>query len=273
MQHQEFDPPEELRDVIKCFWYNKRSFGEGGANFEVVPDGYAEIIFHFGGGCSLINNGNLEPLPSPFIMGLLNQPALFYAENNLEIIGVRCFPWTVFDLLGLPSSKEFGVQLIEHPIAGLQPELSKLVHEESITEALAAIKQYFLEARLGIRVDSMLYKAGVAMQEAGGTLPVSKVALSAHATVRTLERKFKASAGYTVKDISALMRFEKVRNSLWLNPDTRIAGLAYELGYADQSHLSKEFKRFSGVTPAAFARKAKKAKQVISKDFVAFVQS
>jgi AraC-like DNA-binding protein len=57
------------------------------------------------------------------------------------------------------------------------------------------------------------------------------------------------------------MRFEQVRNQLWLKPDSNLAGLAHEFGYTDQAHLSKEFKRFSGTTPAAFARKAKKGKK------------
>ena len=53
MQHQEFEPPEELRDTIKCFWYNRKDFGEVQSSFEVQPDGYAEIIFHFGSACSI----------------------------------------------------------------------------------------------------------------------------------------------------------------------------------------------------------------------------
>ena len=111
------------------------------------------------------------------------------------------------------------------------------------------------------------------MRGANGTMPVSKVAAAAHATVRTLERNFKQSSGYTVKDVSALMRFEQVRNRLWHHPDSNLAGLAYELGYTDQSHLSREFKRYTGTTPAAFARKAKKGKQAVSDDFVAFIQA
>jgi len=69
------------------------------------------------------------------------------------------------------------------------------------------------------------------------------------------------------------MRFEQVRNQLGLYPDSNIAGLAHELGYTDQSHLSREFKRYSGTTPAAFARKARKARQALDNDFVAFVQA
>ena len=272
MQHQEFQPPEELRDTIKCFWYNSRDVGALQSGFEVMPDGYAEIIFHFGSGCSISSNGGLQPLPSPFMMGLLNQPALFYTKNRLEIIGIRCFPWTVFDLLGLPSGKD-GVRIFEHPIARLQSALAGLIQANKIDEALALVKQYFLDARSKIAIDSMLFKAGVAMRKANGTIPVSQVAAAAHATVRTLERTFKQSSGYTVKDVSGLMRFEQVRNQLWLHPDSNLAGIAHELGYTDQSHLSREFKRYSGTTPAAFARKARKGKKTVTGDFVAFIQA
>ena len=272
MHHQEFDPPAELRDSIKCFWYNNRDVGEPGSAFEVIPDGYAEIIFHFGSGCGIVTNRGLQPLPSPFMMGLLNQPVIFHTKNHFEVLGIRCFPWTVFDLLDLPSGKG-GVRVFEHPIAELQPALNECVQTGRIEEALARIKVYFLVIHAGIPADSMLFKAGAAMRKANGTMPVSQVAAAAHATVRTLERNFKQSSGYSVKDVSALMRFEQVRNRLWHFPDSNLAGLAHELGYSDQSHLSREFKRYSSTTPAAFARKAKKGKQTISGDFVAFVQA
>nr|WP_068892834.1 helix-turn-helix domain-containing protein [Pedobacter panaciterrae] len=272
MQHQEFEPPEELKDSIKCFWYNRRESGEQETSFEVQPDGYAEIIFHFRGPLRTSHNGVLQTLPSPFMIGLLNQPVLFYTKNYLEIIGIRCFPWTVFDLLELPSGKD-NVHIFEHPIAQLQYILNKCIHNNRIDEALAHIKQYFLNARSGVAIDSLLFKAGVAMRKANGSIPVSQVAAAAHATVRTLERKFKRSSGYTVKDVSALMRFEQVRNHLWLYPESNLAGLAHELGYTDQAHLSREFKRFSGTSPAAFARKAKIGKQAVSSDFVAFIQA
>ena len=271
MQHQEFEPPEGLRDTIKCFWHNIRDAGEALSSFEVVPDGYAEIIFHFGSGISIADNGKLKPLPSPFMMGLLNHPAIFYTKDQLEIIGIRCFPWTVFDLLGLPAGKG-GVHTFEHPIARLQPVLDKYIQAGKIDEAVAEVTQYLLNARSHIAPNSMLFKAGVAMSEANGKLPVSKVASAAHATVRTLERNFKQSSGYTVKDVSGLMRFEQVRNRLWHDPNCSLAGLAHELGYTDQAHLSREFKRYTGSTPAAFARNSKKG-QVISSDFVAFVQA
>src|SRR6187402_3261372 len=82
MQHQEFEPPEALRDTIRCFWHNKRDFGEQPSDFEVTPDGYAEIIFYFGTLCSRSYRGGLEPLPSPFMLGLLNQPVVFTTTHR-----------------------------------------------------------------------------------------------------------------------------------------------------------------------------------------------
>ncbi|MBK0378819.1 helix-turn-helix domain-containing protein [Mucilaginibacter segetis] len=272
MLHQEFESPEELQGAINCFWYTRRDGGEKQSDFDIQPDGYSEIIFYFGSSLHISYNGSLQQLPSPFLMGLLNKPAVLYTQNVLEVIGVRCYPWTVFDLLGLPSDKG-GVRIFEHPIAGLQPILNKNIKAGNIAEAVATLKQYFLNAHSRIATDNMLFKAGNAMSKAKGTLPVSEVAAAAHATVRTLERKFKRSSGYSVKDVSNLIRFEQVRNHLWLNPDSSIAGLAHEVGYTDQSHLSREFKRYSGTTPLAFARKAKKARMVTGDDFVAFVQS
>ncbi len=259
MQHQEFESPIELCDTIKCFWYNNREFGTQDTDFEVIPDGYAEIIFHFGGACSIVDKERGgQPLPSPFIVGLLNQPAVFRSKKRLQIIAVRCFPWTVFDLLGLAPVKD-RVLLFDHPVARLQPALAELVDTGNIMPAVNLLKQYFLDARARITtVDNTLFKAGYAMRDTTGTLTVSQVAAAAHATVRTLQRKFKRSSGYSVKDVASLMRFEQVRNHLWLDPDTNLAGLAHMLGYSDQAHLSKEFKRFSGTTPGAFARKSKK---------------
>ena len=45
------------------------------------------------------------------------------------------------------------------------------------------------------------------------------------------------------------------------------ADLAQALGYVDQSHLGREFRRYSGTTPAAFARARPRG------DFGGFVQA
>jgi len=72
------------------------------------------------------------------------------------------------------------------------------------------------------------------MREANGIMPVSQVA-AAHMPPYVHLREVQAIFRLYVKDVSGLMRFEQVRNQLWLYPDSNIASLAYELGYTDQS--------------------------------------
>jgi AraC-like DNA-binding protein len=270
MQHQEVEPPDALRDTIQDFWYISRDFDETQTHFEVVPDGYAEIIFYFGSPCSISTPAGWQLLPSPFLVGLLNQPVLFHAKNRVEFLGVKCLPWAVFELLGLPAGSD-GVRVLAHPIAQLQAPLTKWLEVGNVQEALAQLSHYFEQACAHLATDRLLGQAGAVMRATGGTLPVSQVAAAAHATVRTLERKFKQAAGHTVKDVSGLMRFEQARNRLWQHPKVSLAGLAQELGYTDQSHLGREFKRYSGTTPAAFARQAARWQQTVGTDFVAFI--
>jgi len=253
-QHREFEPPTPLSDAIKCFWCDSRSTEEAVSDIQVLPDGYVEIIFIFGGACSVLHEGAWQHLRSPFMMGLLDQPMTLRADGRLEIISIRCHPWAVFDLLGLPATNET-LHALDHPIAHLQSALEPLMLAGRVEEALSHLAAFLVDARAMPKAGPMLAKAGTAMSEAHGTLPVHAVAAAAHATVRTLERKFKQSSGHTVKDVSGLMRFEQVRNRLFVTPDACIASLAQELGYTDQSHLNREFKRYTGTTPAAFAHR------------------
>ena len=269
MQHYEIEPPAALRDTVESFWYLQKDFEEFPASFEVLPDGYAEVIFYFGSAHGVATPGN-APLVSPFLVGLLNQPLVFQLESRLEVIGIRCFPWAVFELLDLPSTPE-GVRMMQHPIAQLQAPLAQLVQAGQIPAALARVEQYCVQARSRMASDELLHKAGAALRQANGTLSVRQVAAAAYATVRTLERRFKQSAGSTVKDVAGLMRFEQALNHLLRHPEANLAALALEMGYTDQSHLGREFKRYSGTTPAAFARKVKQANPTVSDDFVAFL--
>ncbi|NML66735.1 AraC family transcriptional regulator [Hymenobacter sp. RP-2-7] len=271
MPPYELAPPAELRNTIKCFWHFGLDLGAGPADFEVLPDGYAEIIFYFGGASGLATKVGRQLLPSPFVVGLLDGPVQFVGSGRFEVLGIKCFPWAVTELLGLPAGRG-GVQVVLHSLAQLQAPLQALVQAGRIDEALAEAARYFLAIRPGAATaDPLPYQAGAAMREANGTLPVREVAAATHATVRTLERRFKQAAGHTVKDVSALIRFEQVRDQLWDNPNASLAILAHALGYADQSHLGREFRRYSGTTPAAFARQVKQARQRAGRDFVAFV--
>jgi AraC-like DNA-binding protein len=270
MHHQQADPPAALRALIKDFWYLRRDFDAQQPSFEVAPDGYVELIFTFGSPCYVAASAGWQLLPSPFLVGLLPQPLRFRALGPLELVGIKCFPWALMRLLGLPPGPA-GVQTLAHPLAQLQAPLAQRLAAGNVAAALAEAARYVGQLPLPPAGDPVLDKAGSALLTAAGTGSVRQVAAAAHTTVRTLERKFKQAAGHSVKDVAGLLRFEQVGHHLWRHPAASLAGLAQQLGYADQSHLGREFKRYSGTTPAAFARKAAQWQQTVSTDFVAFL--
>jgi transcriptional regulator GlxA family with amidase domain len=50
------------------------------------------------------------------------------------------------------------------------------------------------------------------------------------------------------------MRFDRAV-SLLGRADANLADVAFECGYFDQAHLSREFREFAGTSPAAFVRR------------------
>ena len=272
MHYQKNDPPAALRSRVTGFWYLCLDFAHLPNGFEVLQDGYVEIMFHFGSPCYLATPTGWHRLPSPFRMGLLQAPVRLHARGPVTFLSAQCFPWAVSELWGLPAAPA-GAGRVSQPLAQLHASLAQLMQAGQVAEAFAQLTQYLL-ARLGsVSSDQLLSLAGAAMHAAHGTLPIREVAAAAHATLRTLERQFKHATGYSVKNVSGLMRFAQVRNHLWVQPATSLAGLAHEMGYADQAHLSREFKRYSGTTPASFARTHASGSPAAGPDFVAFVQA
>jgi AraC-like DNA-binding protein len=80
---------------------------------------------------------------------------------------------------------------------------------------------------------------------------VANLASHVGGSVRTLHRQMRTSTGFPPKRFLAMQRF---RRSVY-EIATRSAGLsliAFNLGFSDQAHLTREFRRHAGVTPGAF---------------------
>lgn len=69
---------------------------------------------------------------------------------------------------------------------------------------------------------------------------------------RHVRRLFEKYVGITPILLKSIMRHQKTLRALNAQPVQNMAGLAFEQGYYDQSHLIREFKRFQGSTPAQF---------------------
>jgi AraC-like DNA-binding protein len=71
---------------------------------------------------------------------------------------------------------------------------------------------------------------------------------------RYLRDGFVRQVGLPPKTVARLMRFDHVRERIQEAP-TRWGEVAHAAGYADQSHLNREFRELAGTTPSDFVRR------------------
>lgn len=58
------------------------------------------------------------------------------------------------------------------------------------------------------------------------------------------------AAGYPLRTLSGVLRFQRAMELLDTGVGT-LSDVAMAAGYADQAHMTREFRRFGGFTPAA----------------------
>lgn len=91
-----------------------------------------------------------------------------------------------------------------------------------------------------------------------GRLPVAEVAARVGWSVRHLEQRFRAETGLGPKEAARVARFDGARRALAgraaSGAPLDLAGLAGAAGFADQAHLTREWRAFSGLPPTRWLR-------------------
>ncbi|HOD82184.1 MAG TPA: DNA-binding transcriptional regulator [Phycisphaerae bacterium] len=84
-------------------------------------------------------------------------------------------------------------------------------------------------------------------------IKVGDVAAAVHVTRRTLERRFRAVLGRSIRDEIVRLRIERAKRLL-AQGRTPIKRLASEAGFRDDMQMCTEFKRLEGITPSEYRR-------------------
>lgn len=85
-----------------------------------------------------------------------------------------------------------------------------------------------------------------------GLISVSKLADEANMSIRTLQRHIKDRLGISPKSYSRIARFNYAMSLLQEHPNYDWQDILYQCGYFDQMHFIKDFRKFTGQTPAKF---------------------
>jgi transcriptional regulator GlxA family with amidase domain len=99
--------------------------------------------------------------------------------------------------------------------------------------------------------DAMLNQVLDSILRSGGATRVADLASQSRISRRHLERIFLRSVGIGPKLFSRIVRFQHLLRA----PYNDWAMLAADSGYFDQAHLIRDFRQFTGQTPAAWHQK------------------
>lgn len=123
-------------------------------------------------------------------------------------------------------------------VTSLLYELSLISHEASVASLARGIHDYITS--VDIRVTS------------------AEIAKRFNVSTRTAELAFKAEYGMTMQRFALRGRLEKGKRYLTDYPNMKICSVAAALGFCDEFHFSKAFKREFGVSPAGYKKGVEK---------------
>lgn len=224
----------------------------------VVPTGHIYIIFELDGyERHTFDNETLQPnaqFTKVWISGQHRNYISISAHQNSEMFVIQFKPFGAFPFLHFPmqqlteqvvqSSDIFDNELVELRELLLKPENSS----EKFTIAQRWLIQRYAEQMLPpedlIDLLGQLQQAPVAKH--------NELIENYPSTQKHLINQFKKYVGLTPKYYHRILRFNEILGKIRNEERLPWAQIAYDCGYADQSHFIKEFKHFSGFNPKEF---------------------
>ncbi|HEV2377280.1 MAG TPA: helix-turn-helix transcriptional regulator [Streptosporangiaceae bacterium] len=235
--YREWPAPAGTRGALACLWVRVVPPGPHGVFSDVLPDGCTDLIWQQGLGA--------------FVAGPDTGPAPALTPAGTVLAGVRFRPGAGGAALGVPLA-ELRDQRVD--LADVVPWLSReLPADLTPGHAMDRITRVCGQLVSECPPDPVVVAATAAL--ATGEVSVASLGQALEVSERHLRRRFDAAVGYGPKTLQRVLRFRQVLAALSARPTSDLATLAYQAGYADQAHLTRETTRLAGLPPAALARK------------------
>jgi AraC-like DNA-binding protein len=235
-----------------------RATGVASVPNRVLPDGCSDIII------------GLADHPAPVAVGTMRAAEVFPLTGTVDFVGIRFRPGRGRSFVGVPLHEITDCRV---PLDALWGPAARRLTEVAPAERIACVERVLRE-RLRespdeARAEEMLISRAIALlRRARGGASVRAVASALGIGERRLERAFDRGVGVSPKTLDRVLRLRRAVKRIDAARDAgapaRWTAIAFDAGYADQSHLIREFRSLAGVTPVGFA---------LERGAVGFVQS
>lgn len=237
--YRELAPSRDLHALVSCRW-ERVAPADSASTTLVLPDGCVDLIWR--GGEVLVAGPDRIANPTA-------------VRRGERIRGLRLRPGVAGAVFGMPATELLDARL---PLEGvLGRKADDLAERIGQTGGKAAFE--LLEALVASRIRETGPDPFVLAATRRLGFPGSRVQWLADAlgiSDRQLRRRFHAAVGYGPKTLDRVLRFRRFVSQApaVASGEIDLARLAADLGYADQSHLTRDCVRLSGMTPGRLAR-------------------
>lgn len=175
--------------------------------------------------------------------------------NQFLVFQVIFYPGALYRLTGIPATELTNQYLDATDVlnASLQEVNEQLFHAADYSAMQAVVNSFILSLIKKSSKPRLLTDSAMALLLKGDDkITVETIAKHACLSTKQLERKFKERAGVNPKVFERLVRFDKAFRLKNSHPSHDWLRIAVACGYHDYQHLVKEYKNFTGHTPAGF---------------------
>lgn len=245
-------PREELRQYVRYYWMH-----DSDKPFSVLtfPIGCPQIIFHRKSPLYIPEIGRSQNPVT--ISGQVNFPAHIQSDGNLDMIVAVFYPHTVGMFIDTPPSTFYNLEINGYDIGNraLDETAAKILQARNGEESIAILEKWLMTKinptlnlrRIASSIHTLLRSPSVA---------VNTLADGACLSRKQYERIFREQVGMNPKEYARVARFQK---AMWMLQcgSCDFADISAECGYADQSHLIREFRAMSSDTPKSLLNHCK----------------
>ncbi len=249
MNFQRIDPPIRLRGIIECYWIAESDNTEPRIQ-KIIPDGFPELVFHFGDPYRIKLRENWETQQRSLMAGQIT--GHFYLQNTgrSSILGLKFRPAALaclFDIsMNTITDEVVELDFRREHFRVLDTGIRKV---ENFENRLKFVNEYL--ASLPFNGDRAIDHAVNLIFETNGAISVNALCEKVAVGERKLERLFNKFVGLSPKFYARVIRFGHIfKNATTTKQNWTELGL--EAGFYDQSHFIKNFKAFTGEDPSSY---------------------
>ncbi len=189
-----------------------------------------------------------------FVAGLVDRATVTEHGGEQHGVQIDLTPIGARRLLGLPMDEIAGQVVPMGELLGEVEHARERLWEADGWPARFALLDELLLARLSraAPVAPELAYAVRRLQDSRGAMTIAALARETGWSRRHLSVRFAAEIGLAPKTFARIRRFAWVTELLGQGGAGSLADAAYRCGYADQSHLNRDFRAFAGTTPTDY---------------------